>query len=657
MVSIDGGAPGGALAADIQSRLERQLEVAQQITHIGSWEWDLVRGSVTWSDELYRIYGDVPRSREITLEYFMSRVHPDDRDRVMGEVQAAIARRGRFGHRERIVRHDGSVRELDTVGEVIEDPQGKPVYLVGTCRDITEERRREEVIRLYADIVDNMQVALSVWIADDPRDPASLRLVAYNPATEQATGVSLDGAVGRTLPSIFPLAADTALPALLLGVGADVPLRELAAYRMSDAPGAPTFAVRAFALPDRAVALALEDITARTRAERLQAGERRALEMLAAGVPLGHILTVICRYIEELAPPTLASILVLDESGTRLRHGAAPSLPESYVHAVDGSAIGPRAGSCGTAAYLREPVFVADIDHDPLWDDYRALAQAAGLRASWSMPVLANDGSVLGTFAMYYRQPQSPDEASVRLIERAAHVAGIAMERRRLDDQMRALHVRIESIREAERTGIAREIHDELGQALTALKMDIAWVARRLGDTDEVRTKLGEMSGVADGIIQTVRRISAELRPGVLDDLGLEAAIEWQGEEFSRRTGVSCAVHSQLGSLRLERHLATAVFRIFQEALTNVTRHASASRVEVVLRAEGGVLELDVSDDGVGLPDGARTPSLGLLGMRERARLLGGDCVVRRRLPRGTTVSLRLPIPERRTDTDTPIGA
>jgi PAS domain S-box-containing protein len=656
MVSSEGGSPVGTLAADIQSRLERQLEVAQQITHIGSWEWDLASGAVTWSDELYRIYGDAPRSRDITLEYFMSRVHPEDRERVMSEVQAAIARRGRFGHRERIIRPDGTVRELDTVGEVIEDARGQPIYLVGTCRDITEERRREEVIRLYADIVDNMQIGLSVWIADDVHDPGSLRLVAYNPATELATGVSLEGAVGRTLPGIFPLAADTELPSLLLAVSPEAPVRELAAYRFGDAPHAPTFAVRAFALPDRAVALALEDITARTRAEHLQEGERRALEMLAAGAPLPDILTVICRYIEELAPPTLASILVLDESGTRLRHGAAPSLPESFVHAIDGSAIGPHAGSCGTAAYLREPVFVADIDRDALWDDYRALADAAGLHACWSMPVLANDGSVLGTFAMYYRQPQVPDEGSIRLIERAAHVAGIAMERRRLDDQMRALHARIESIREDERTGIAREIHDELGQALTALKMDIAWVARRLADTDDVRAKLSEMAGTADEIIQTVRRISAELRPGVLDDLGIEAAIEWQAEEFTRRTGVRCEVRSQLGSLRLERHLATAVFRIFQEALTNVTRHASASHVEVVLRAEGGQLELEVSDDGIGLPESARSTSLGLLGMRERARLLGGDCVVRRRLPRGTTVSLRVPIPERRTDTDKPMG-
>jgi PAS domain S-box-containing protein len=654
MVSYDG------LATDLAVRLERQLEAAQQITHIGSWEWDLASGVVTWSDELYRIYGLTPRSVEITLDSFLGRVHPGDRARIQDEIRAALARGGRFAHRERVIRPDGSVRDLDSVGEVVLGRDGAPVGLIGTCRDITEERRREEVIRLYADIVDNMQIGLSVWIADDPGDPSSLRLVAHNPATEQATGLSFAGAIGRTMPTIIPQVERTPLPALLLGVDDEHPLAELRELRLDARPGAPVFAVRAFALPDRCVALALEDISARVRAERLQEGERAALETLAAGAPLTAILTAICRYIEELVPATLASILLVDESGTRLRHGAAPSLPEDYVRAIDGSAIGASAGSCGTAAFRRELVCVSDLENDPLWADYREAARQAGLRACWSMPILSNEGRVLGTFAMYYREPRLPTQDAIRLIARAAHVAGIAIERRRVDDQLRGLHARIEGIREAERTAIAREIHDELGQALTALKMDIAWVARRLGDSENVRDKLQEMASHADNIIHTVRRISAELRPGVLDDLGLSAAIEWQAEEWSRRTGVRCSVHTEVGALRLERPVATAVFRIFQEALTNIARHANATKVEARLRQQAGELELEVCDDGVGLPpDAARGSSLGLLGMRERARLLGGDCEVKRREPHGTIVRLRLPIAERpsRTDTDSTIGA
>src|SRR5262249_31405916 len=160
---------------------------------------------------------------------------------------------------------------------------------------------------------------------------------------------------------------------------------------------------------------------------------------------------------------------------------------------------------------------------------------------------------------------------------------------------LHALSDRIEAIREDERTGIAREIHDELGQALTALKMDIAWVARRLGEPAAIGEKLVEMTRSADDIIRAVRRISAELRPRILDDLGLQAAIEWQAEEFTERTGTRCEVRSNLGDAPLGRALATAVFRIFQEALTNVARHAHATLVIVQLRLERRELKLEVS--------------------------------------------------------------
>jgi PAS domain S-box-containing protein len=624
------------------ARLERQLETAQQITHIGSFEWDMATGRVTWSDELYRIYGLPPRSIEVTLDIFLGRVHPEDRDRVQAAVQGALARGGRFAYRERIVRPDGAVRELDTIGEVVQGDGGAPVGLIGTCRDVTEERRREETIRLYADIVDRVSIGMSVWRCDTTGDPASLRLVAFNRATEAATGVELAGAIGRTLPVIFPAMMATELPALMAAVDDGAPVRELMAYRF----GAGTFAVKIFAVPDLAIGLALEDITERARAQRVQDGEQRALEMLAAGAPLGDILGAIVAMIEEAAPPgTIGSILLLDATGTRVVHGAAPGLPDAYNLAIDGAPIGPKAGSCGTAAYRREPVFVDDIATDPLWDDYRALADQFGLRACWSWPILATDGGVLGTFAMYHHRPCKADPTVRTLIARAAHVAAIAIERRQLDDRLAALSERIEAIREDERTGIAREIHDELGQALTALKMDIAWVGRRVDAESPVATKLGEMSRATDEIIGSVRRISAELRPGILDDLGLRAAIEWQAEEFTRRTGVPCQVRAEIGDLRLERGLATTVFRIFQEALTNVARHASATKVDVALSLERGNLRLEVSDDGVGVPPGGpRSGALGLLGMRERARRAGGDFTVGRGPSGGTRVTVTVPL-------------
>lgn len=626
------------------ARLERQLETVQQITHIGIWEWDQATGRVTWSDELYRIYGLAPKSREITFEFYLSCLHPGDRERVATELRGALARGGRFTTRERITRPDGTVRELDTVGEVLVDEAGVPTGLLGTCRDVTDDLRREETIQLFAQIVDGMQIGLSIWHVDD-RSVGGLRLVGANQAYERLTGTTIAASAGQSLPTCFPAALSTEIPALLLGIDAAHVRRELPHVRLDSVPFAPTYAVKAFALPNACVGLSLEDVTLRIRAERLHFAERRALEMLAAGAELEDILSAIVQVIEELSPGTLASVLILDPTGTRLRHGAAPSLPAAYNMALHDLPIGPAAGSCGTAAFRRDAVFVADIETDPLWADYRDLARPHGLRACWSTPILANNGHVLGTFGLYYRTPRKPDRASVELIARAVHVAGIAIERRQLDEQMRALSDRLDAIREDERTGIAREIHDELGQALTALKIDLAWVLRRRGEDPAVGDKLREMMHATDELVQSVRRISSELRPGILDDLGLQAAIEWQSEEFERRSGIPCEVRSALGDIQLQRELATTVFRIFQEALTNVVRHANATQVVVELGLERGKLKLEVFDDGVGVPElSPRVGSLGLLGMRERARRLGGDCLIQRRDGGGTLVSLVVPL-------------
>ena len=220
-----------------------------------------------------------------------------------------------------------------------------------------------------------------------------------------------------------------------------------------------------------------------------------------------------------------------------------------------------------------------------------------------------------------------------------------------MEDQLRELSAHVESVREDERTGIAREIHDELGQALTALKMDLAWLARRVSGESSVSgmtllEKISAMSDMTDGIIDRVRRISAELRPGVLDDLGLLAAVEWQGQQFELRTEVPCNIRSNLGEERVDRELSTAAFRIFQEALTNVSRHAGATHVAVRLEKNDGELTLEVRDDGVGIgPEASLSPrSLGLLGMRERARRLGGAVSVHAGPGGGTVVELHVPL-------------
>jgi signal transduction histidine kinase len=213
-------------------------------------------------------------------------------------------------------------------------------------------------------------------------------------------------------------------------------------------------------------------------------------------------------------------------------------------------------------------------------------------------------------------------------------------------EQLRALTARLQSVREEDRAKVAREIHDELGQALTAIKIDLASLVYELSPEQEQQSRREEsILQLIDETIQSVRRISTELRLGILDDLGLVAAIEWAAEEFESRTGTKCLLDLPHDDIVIDQEGATALFRIFQETLTNVARHANANQVDVRLAAAGGSLILEIHDNGKGIGEEQLSAgsSLGILGMRERALLLGGELAISGAPGKGTTVSVRIP--------------
>jgi signal transduction histidine kinase len=220
-------------------------------------------------------------------------------------------------------------------------------------------------------------------------------------------------------------------------------------------------------------------------------------------------------------------------------------------------------------------------------------------------------------------------------------------------EQLRALAAHLQSVREEERKRIAREIHDELGQSLTGFKMDLAWIRNRLQDESgpvargPLLGKIGAMVTLLDGMAGLMRKLCTELRPGILDDLGLSAAIEWQAREFQKRTGIRCESEIELGDLKVDPKRSIATFRILQEILTNAARHARASRVKVLVKHSGTSLLLEVTDNGRGIRENekAGTRSLGLLGLRERAIILGGEVAIEGRPGHGTTVRVEVPIP------------
>jgi PAS domain S-box-containing protein len=217
--------------------------------------------------------------------------------------------------------------------------------------------------------------------------------------------------------------------------------------------------------------------------------------------------------------------------------------------------------------------------------------------------------------------------------------------------QLRALVARLHSLTEKERAELAREMHDVLGQALAGLRLDASWLGKRLphagdeGVRSEMAARVDEMTGLLDRTSAAVKNLSTELRPGVLDKFGLAAAVEWQCQEFARRTGLALTCQLPEGEPSISSELSTSLFRILQEALTNVARHAAAKSVRVELGVAGGAAALVVCDDGRGMTEEelSAPTSLGLLGMRERAEALGGSLLVERCAPRGTVVMVSIP--------------
>src|SRR5262245_40653761 len=253
-----------------------------------------------------------------------------------------------------------------------------------------------------------------------------------------------------------------------------------------------------------------------------------ALKMILIGAPLSEVLTSVARLVETQRPGMLCSVFLLDPDGVHLRYAAAPNLPESYRSATDGMASGPKAGSCGTAVYRREAVFIADILCDPLWIRFRDVATSAGLRAAWSSPIISNDGRVLGTFGMYYREVRNPTPDDIRLIAHASNIAGIAIEREQSQAALKAAFERIEKS-EAH----LREVVDGIRHNVVVLGAD--------GSVIYVNRTVLEYTGVSESeLMKTDFRLHV-FHPGDFERLhevrrvGFAGNVPWENEVRVRR--------------------------------------------------------------------------------------------------------------------------
>src|SRR5262245_39350192 len=534
---------------------------------------------------------------------------------------------------------------------------------------------------------------------------------------------------------------------------------------------------------------ALRDISERKQAEALTNTQMQVLEMIDGGRPMAETLNALLQMVQAQSQEMLCSILLLDRDWLHVCHGAAPSLPADYVKAIDGAAIGPCAGSCGTAMFRREPVFVADIENDPLWADYKHLALPHGLRACWSTPIFDAQRNVLGTFAIYFRKPGLPDERHLRLIDVATHTAAVCIAKQRADDALRnteeSLRATIQNTpnvavqwydrngkvmfwnrasellygwtaaeaagksldqlifdrpeaeafqqalleiertgtpvgpvefplhhrsgrtgvvlstvfriqlasgearfvcmdvdltdrkraeaeradlairerqaredftrrlivrQEAERSRIAGELHDSLGQNLLLIK-NRAHIALSRADTPpDMRHQLENISEMASEAIAEVRQISHDLHPHQLDLLGLTRAIEAMIDGAAQASGV--AIERKLDAVDdvFPTDAATHLYRVVQECLTNAIKHAQARSVRVELERDVRHVCLWVKDDGRGFkpeqaPADGGSGGLGLKNIAERVRILNGELRINTRPEAGTTIGVWIPIP------------
>jgi len=368
------------------------------------------------------------------------------------------------------------------------------------------------------------------------------------------------------------------------------------------------------AAPEEARPRSLPD--AHQKKEAFRIGQSRILEMIAANAPLSEILKHLVLLIEAQSPKMLCSVLLLSEDGNHIRHGAAPSLPDKYVQAIDGAPIGPKNGSCGTAMYRGKPVIVTDVLKDPLWEDYRDLAAASALRACWSTPIMSARGKVLGSFAMYYRQPQTPTGDESRLTDVATHIATLAIEHQRTRDAL--ARAQAELAQATHVTGmreLARSIGQELNQTLAAIVDNADQCLQLLNqaapDVGRLREGLSKISTEGQHTIEIIARIRALAKSGepqkvalnlkeiVSEALSLIAA-EAQRSHISLQTEVAEDLPSVMGDrVQLQQVLLNLVMN-GMEAMDGIEQRNLELTVKVD-RGEKADVVVAVTDRGTGI--------------------------------------------------------
>ncbi|HTL09287.1 MAG TPA: PAS domain S-box protein [Chitinophagaceae bacterium] len=600
-------------AAERLSNNEKMLSRAQEIGQFGSWEYDALTNGIQWSDAMYRIHG-MDKSQPISLETFFERLFPPDVAKVKKVFKNLQEKEQRLKDEYRFFKGDEEIRYAHTTIDTVFE-NGRFRKAMGVVQDITEMKRAEEILLQSQARYRKAQAQgkLGHWEMNVLSKEIFLSDEIY----------SIYGLPADRLPNGYETLFETVHPedrAAFEAAIADVMegRKKMDLIHRIVGPGGIIKYVHAIAELEknadgsaRRLAGTTQDVTAQQLADEQLRRSEHKYRLLFENNPM---------------PMWMSSI------------------PELNILDVNESAL-------KQYGYSREEFLrLNSMDLRPAEDmelpfiDKEQPAPAYGASLQWRHK--KKDGSIIYVEIFNYQIIYEGKPVWLGLsIDITEKTKAEALLKKSYED-IRQLASHLQEVREEERAHMAREIHDELGQQLTGLKMDISWLAKKKDiDAQQREKKMKEILTFIDGTVNTVRKLSAELRPSILDDLGLVEALEWWSAEFEKRAGISCQFQRPPYPLQVPTHLAIGLFRIYQESLTNVARHANATNVHAQLEATGQQLLLKITDNGKGFDTSTigQKKTLGLLGMKERTLMMGGTYDIKSKPGSGTTVTIAAP--------------
>jgi PAS domain S-box-containing protein len=634
---------------------EEQLRMALEAAHMGAWDHDLSTDRITLTVSDKSLFGDEPGTYK--WEDLRRRIHPQDLEPMLREVDRLRRERAPYSRELRFVLPDASIRWVLCQGLFICNETGDAVRLVGVTMDITERKRAAELLKARED---QLRLALeaahmSAWDHDLSTDRITLSVSDKSLFGDEPGTYKYEELNKR----IHPEDREEYVRARR----EQVPISREARFVLPDGSIRWVWTQGRFIRNDRGEAVralgVTIDITERKRAEdalRHYATRLASLHDIDRAIlaiqPPEKIARVALRHLAKLVPCWRASVARID-----------PGAKEGRVLTSIGALSRRTAhGTKGTLAVLEpedletlkrgQSKIVDDLHKLTSLSEQLKLLRDAGARSVARLPLLVR-GRLIGSINLYSDRPDAYTAENVELIGEAADQVAIALHNARLYDENRLARERLEVLsrrliraQEDERRQIARELHDEIGQALTAVKVNLQSVKNRAAGLDD---RVAECIAIVDDTLGRVRGMALDLRPSLLDDLGLVAALQWYVEGHARRTGMAGRFIADPEKLRAAPEIETACFRLVQEALTNIARHSGATRFSVELLQHNGGLELIVRDDGCGfdpalaLKRARGGASLGLVGMIERIELVGGKVAFVSAPGKGTEVQASIP--------------